>query len=186
MARVAVHVANARLVRAAHVALEATAGAILALDPEGRLVWASPAARQLVVACLEMEPERVVERPELRAWLATRALRAWADAVELRLAGPKRTIGLTAIGRSPHGELVVRAAAVDGEGTAERLAAAFGPGRREAEVLAWLAQGKSNRDIARMPGSRPRTVMNHLERIFAKLGVENRTAAAAAALRRIG
>jgi DNA-binding CsgD family transcriptional regulator len=53
---------------------------------------------------------------------------------------------------------------------------------REAEVLFWVAQGKSNTDTATILGTRPRTVHKHLDRIFCKLGVENRTAAASRAL----
>jgi DNA-binding CsgD family transcriptional regulator len=53
---------------------------------------------------------------------------------------------------------------------------------REAEVLAWVAQGKSNSTIGTILGISPRTVQKHLERTFHKLGVESRTAAAAQAL----
>ena len=45
---------------------------------------------------------------------------------------------------------------------------------REAEVLLWIARGKSNRDIAEILEFSPRTVNKHLEQIYAKLGVENR------------
>jgi DNA-binding CsgD family transcriptional regulator len=54
---------------------------------------------------------------------------------------------------------------------------------REAEAPAWIARGKANRDIAQILGLSPRTVNTHLEQIFATLGVENRTAAAAVAMR---
>lgn len=53
--------------------------------------------------------------------------------------------------------------------------------RREAEVLAWVARGKTNAEIAATLGTRPRTITKHLERIFPKLGVATRTAAAAVA-----
>ena len=49
---------------------------------------------------------------------------------------------------------------------------------REREVLFWLARGKSNGEIAAILGIRSATVGKHLERIYPKLGVENRTAAA--------
>jgi DNA-binding CsgD family transcriptional regulator len=49
---------------------------------------------------------------------------------------------------------------------------------REREVLEWVAAGKTNRDIAAILGARPRTIEKHLERIYEKLGVETRTAAA--------
>lgn len=58
----------------------------------------------------------------------------------------------------------------------------FGLTRREAEVLAWVAQGKTNPDIAVILNTSRRTVGKHLERIYQKLGVETRTAAAALAL----
>jgi DNA-binding CsgD family transcriptional regulator len=50
--------------------------------------------------------------------------------------------------------------------------------QRETEVLKWVRQGKSNKEIAAILGIEPKTVAKHLERIFKKLGVENRTAAA--------
>ena len=50
--------------------------------------------------------------------------------------------------------------------------------RREREVLEWVAAGKTNRDIAQIIGARPRTIEKHLERVYEKLGVEGRTAAA--------
>ena len=49
---------------------------------------------------------------------------------------------------------------------------------REREVLAWVAAGKTNRDIAAILGASTRTVEKHLERVYEKLGVETRTAAA--------
>ena len=53
---------------------------------------------------------------------------------------------------------------------------------REAEVLRWLAAGKTDRDIAALLACSPRTVQKHLERIYIKLGVETRTAAVMRAL----
>lgn len=48
---------------------------------------------------------------------------------------------------------------------------------REAEVLLWVAQGKSNADIAGILNCAENTVKVHLSRVFEKLGVENRNAA---------
>lgn len=48
---------------------------------------------------------------------------------------------------------------------------------READVMEWLDQGKSNQDIGVILGISQHTVRKHLENIFRKLGVENRTAA---------
>lgn len=54
---------------------------------------------------------------------------------------------------------------------------------REVEVLAELATGKSNREIAASLLTSDRTVTSHVEHILTKLGVRNRTAAAAEANR---
>jgi DNA-binding CsgD family transcriptional regulator len=53
---------------------------------------------------------------------------------------------------------------------------------REAEVLFWISQGKSNHDIGVILGAKTGTICKHVEHIFGKLNVENRTAAAVVAL----
>lgn len=53
---------------------------------------------------------------------------------------------------------------------------------RESEVLLWIAQGKSNGDIATILGCAENTVKVHTARIFEKLGFENRNAATVRAL----
>jgi DNA-binding CsgD family transcriptional regulator len=53
---------------------------------------------------------------------------------------------------------------------------------REAEVLFWISQGKSNHDIGVILGAKTGTICKHVEHILGKLNVENRTAAAVVAL----
>ena len=62
------------------------------------------------------------------------------------------------------------------------LEAKLGLTPRESEVLLWVAQGKSNGDIALILATGESTVKKHLEHIFEKLGVENRGAAALCAV----
>jgi len=57
----------------------------------------------------------------------------------------------------------------------------LGLSRREAEVLVWVAEGKTNPEVALILSLSPRTVQTYVDRIFRKLGVETRTAAAATA-----
>jgi DNA-binding CsgD family transcriptional regulator len=52
---------------------------------------------------------------------------------------------------------------------------------REAEVLFWISQGKSNHDIGVILGAKTGTICKHVEHILGKLNVENRTAAAVVA-----
>jgi DNA-binding CsgD family transcriptional regulator len=56
---------------------------------------------------------------------------------------------------------------------------------REAEILRWIAAGKSDRQIGAILGISPRTVQKHQQHLYEKLGVENRTAAAMRAARGI-
>jgi len=48
---------------------------------------------------------------------------------------------------------------------------------RETEVLRWIAEGKSNEEIALILGLSPRTVHKHVEHVLAKLEVPNRVSA---------
>jgi transcriptional regulator EpsA len=65
-------------------------------------------------------------------------------------------------------------------GTARRAAAEVT--RREAEVLHWIREGKSNADIARILGLSPWTVKNHVQSTLKKLGVQNRAHAVSRAI----
>ncbi|MEA3204874.1 MAG: hypothetical protein QOG92_495, partial [Verrucomicrobiota bacterium] len=59
---------------------------------------------------------------------------------------------------------------------------ALGLTSREAEVLYWITEGKTNPEIAIILDSSINTVKKHANNLFTKLGVETRTAAARAAL----
>lgn len=79
-----------------------------------------------------------------------------------------------------------RRGAVDPHAAEPEALASLGLTRREAEILLWVARGKTNPEIATILGIGLTTVKKHLEATFAKLGVENRTSAAAMALERLG
>lgn len=56
---------------------------------------------------------------------------------------------------------------------------------REAEVLLWIAQGKSNGEIGAILGATENTVKKHVQHIFEKLGIESRNAATVMALEKL-
>jgi DNA-binding CsgD family transcriptional regulator len=58
-----------------------------------------------------------------------------------------------------------------------------GLSEREAQVLCFVAEGKSNREIARQLFVSPNTVANHVRSILSKTGSNNRTEAASFAIR---
>ena len=59
---------------------------------------------------------------------------------------------------------------------------ALGVSEREAEVLLWIAQGKTNEDIGAILGISIQTVKKHVIAVFIALGVENRSSAAVRAM----
>jgi DNA-binding CsgD family transcriptional regulator len=65
---------------------------------------------------------------------------------------------------------------------AENPLGSLGLTAREAEVLTWIAQGKTNYEIGVILSACTGTICKHVEHILSKLGVENRTAAAGIAL----
>ena len=66
--------------------------------------------------------------------------------------------------------------------SADPLQQELGLTRREAEVLLWVAQGKSNGEVATILGMSEKTVKQHMGSIFQKLGLESRNAATVRAL----
>lgn len=67
-----------------------------------------------------------------------------------------------------------------------RTLKSLGLTRREAEILVWIARGKTNNEVAKLLYISPRTVKKHLEHIYQKLGVESRTEAVSRALEIFG
>jgi DNA-binding CsgD family transcriptional regulator len=65
----------------------------------------------------------------------------------------------------------------NGEGNAGPVGS-VGLTPRETEVLTWIAQGKTNYEIGVILSAATGTICKHVQRIFFKLSVENRTAAA--------
>ena len=77
-------------------------------------------------------------------------------------------------------DAVLRAA---GERVHRRPARPGRPHRREVEVLQCLVRGQSNREIAKTLVISPKTVGNHVEHVYTKIGVGNRAAASLFAMR---
>ena len=87
--------------------------------------------------------------------------------------------------RTGDDDLLIVMREVSDAAVVDAMVQAFKLTLREAEVLYWVAKGKTNRDIGDILGSSPATVKKHLERVYVKLGVETRTAAAGIASSRL-
>ncbi|MEM7500335.1 MAG: response regulator transcription factor, partial [Pseudomonadota bacterium] len=182
IARIAVHIANARIVAEARMALDAAGRSVMAFARDGSVQWATPRAQELAGAAVA--PGGAARGPAAE-WVGRIVDRPVSTVRPLVLAEGEgqRPFSLVYLGRTASDAVLTRVAAATTEPPGQRLASSLKLTPREGEVLGWLADGKANRDIAAILGLSPRTVNKHLEQIYAKLEVENRTAAVAKALR---
>jgi DNA-binding CsgD family transcriptional regulator len=159
---------------------------LIVLSPAGRVRFATRWARHRMTAYFGGRPWSGERLPDV--------LRRWLQQQEARLASTGDAPPVRApfvVGRNGR-RLVIRLVSEPDRrlllleeelmGVAPRLLESLGLTRRESEVLAWVAGGKTNAEIGQILGMRRRTASKHLERIFQKLGVETRTAAAVRAL----
>jgi DNA-binding response OmpR family regulator/DNA-binding CsgD family transcriptional regulator len=196
MARMSVHLRTARQMQQgalertqARNALDAFGYATITVRAtDGRLMWQTPLARDLLRRYCGTEAP-VTPVPVVQ-WLRRHLAQADAPQEPPRLSvplGPRQLVFRLHrhVGDEDGGDWLIVMEERSDEATVEQLVQAFALTAREAEVLYWVCQGKINRDIADILGASPATVKKHLERVYAKLGVETRTAATAMAMNRV-
>jgi DNA-binding NarL/FixJ family response regulator len=184
LARIRVHLANARLTQSARAALDVSGRYLLAVNSAGKIMWATPQAQKLLSDTLSPDKDDDVVLPEpIPQWLdqARQGKAGSKAAITAALPGNEQ-LRLQYMGKLGANEFLLRLAKDFTSETPAEFSSELGLTAREGEVLSWLSKGKTNRDIAQILGLSPRTVDKHLEQIYSKLGVENRTAAAAIAV----
>lgn len=184
IARMNVHLANARLAQSAFVAMDQASRYLLATNVEGTILWNTPQAGTLIERFIDDDPVLNLRFPDhVKRWLKEQFAADTSTPKQFVLTDTEnRQLLISYIGRSSSDEYLLRVIEKDFDSIHVRLSTVFGLTAREAEVLTWIANGKANRDIGAILELSPRTINKHLERIHKKLGVENRTAAAAMAL----
>ena len=210
MARMGVHLQGARRARQearqagqARNALDAFGYASITVrltgkngEQDGKLIWQTPLARELLMRYYGTSAPQTPE-PVLN-WLRRHVLDAQRQIEPPRLSvelGPRRlTFRLhqqTGDGEGDDaaaggaGDWLIVMREISEDAVVGAMSLSFKLTAREAEVLYWVVKGKINRDIGDILGASPATVKKHLERIYAKLGVETRTAAAGMAMNRV-
>jgi DNA-binding NarL/FixJ family response regulator len=189
LARIRVHLANARLANSARAALDASGRYLLATNTSGGVLWCTPqTAKLLGLAFGDFHGEGDLLPPKVQEWLQKRGRSDLnsADTIVLGSDSSALKLQFSYVGHVAPEEILLRLVEGDIENENLVLKRKLQLTQRESEVLMWIARGKSNRDIAEILSLSPRTVNKHLEQIYAKLGIENRAAAAALAVRMLG
>ncbi|MEM6408599.1 MAG: DNA-binding response regulator [Pseudomonadota bacterium] len=176
LARMTTHVVNSRLLQSARQAIDAFDRAVLAFDRQANLTWGSEKG----MAVINGGPIDLSDQL-LKAWLLSCASRPVSECDPFT----SDTVDFLFIGVSIAGEILVKTVAQHGMSNEDILQQAFNLTQRESEVLYWLTLGKTNRDISTILALSARTVNKHLEQVFQKMGVDNRTSAALMADRKI-
>ena len=185
LARIRVHLANARLTQSARAALDVSGRYLLAVNGQGtssgrrrrrrnycRIRW--PPAATTTTSCCPI--------PCRNGWKQAQKGKAGSKAAAMASFPGNEQLRLQYMGKLGPNEFLLRLAKDTSGDMPAEFSTELGLTMREGEVLSWLSKGKTNRDIAQILGLSPRTVDKHLEQIYSKLGVENRTAAAAIAV----
>jgi DNA-binding NarL/FixJ family response regulator len=180
VARIRVHLANARAAQGARMALDASGRHLLAVNSSGELLWATPQARRLLAERMAGVPDHLILPLAVRAWV-TKISTAGGTPAPIPVETGPRKLQISFLARTGPDQFMLRLTEEDPGSAQTALRDKLALTNREAEVLLWLARGKANKDIAEILGLSPRTVNKHLEQIYSKLGVENRASATAVA-----
>ncbi len=189
LARIEVHLSQSRNLRRAERLLADREFAALTVDYSGRINWLTPTAEEWL-RDLDVT-QSLASACRVNNFLPGTLLnwfQAWRD-YDGHASGEHQLAQgfIVSISACEHpGEfmlLLQREESASGdvwnpEMLREKLKLTF----REAEILIWIARGKTNKEIGIILNGSPRTVNKHLEHIFEKLGVSTRAAAVAIAL----
>lgn len=172
-------------------AVEELGRGVIALTVGGRVQWCTDRARRLVSEYFGpfQSADRLPE--ELRRWvdrqrsilLADGAVPPMPEPLILERLGQRLVVRFVPDhAENRHLLLLEKQTLPFSTATLKSL----GLTRREAEILVWIARGKTNNEIADLLYISPRTVKKHLEHTYQKLGVESRTEAVSRALEIFG
>lgn len=180
VARMKVHLSNARLTLSARLALDSAGQFLISASADGSLLWTTPQAFHLLESSgLDGQWLETDLPNQLRQIFAPH----YNKEKGLLLKSGDKPLEVRYISQTEPGEFLLQLIDLERPSEIELLRENLPITEREAEVLLWIARGKTNREVGTILGTSPRTINKHLEQLFRKLHVENRTAAAVIALK---
>ncbi len=182
LARMKVHLANARLADSTQRALDNTGQMLFSCNSEGEINWATPTAFEFLDS-ISIDKNWKIDhlQPQLKNWLC----HPLNSKQRLTIESADMPTAIEFVENRNSDDHLLKFVSLQVTPEEDILQAHFPLTRRESEVLCWIARGKTNREIGQILDISPRTVNKHLEQVFDKVGVENRTTAASVAIRLI-
>lgn len=179
IARLTVHLSNAKMIESAQNALDAGGRPVLAVSQVGHLIWASPDAKKLLDDLPGfLNEDNVIANAQFLHWLSELVRTPLSKSNPIKMGEKEIQTEFCLLGIRTPTEILLSIEKTSVSNPEKLLAEEFSLTAREAEILIWLSRGKTNRDIGDILSISNRTVNKHLEQIFQKLGVDNRTSAA--------
>jgi DNA-binding CsgD family transcriptional regulator len=174
LVRIRSHIHNAKVALSAQTALDYAGKNLFCLNTnaKGQVAWATPHVYELVEQlALEEDVPWTRLANFLQLWLVQSSkqdlpLHFFKESVKVIYEGQQNELHMLRLAQ----EKVAR--------TPLNLQTSLPITKRESEVLYWVSYGKTNWEISQILEMSPRTVNKHLEQIFRKIEVDNRTAAA--------
>jgi DNA-binding response OmpR family regulator len=151
LARIRVHLANARISHSARTALDAFGRFLLAASGTGKILWCTPqAGRLLGKAFRDFDTDQYVLPRSVQDWLQQCAAGQASSPppIDLKADAFSPKLQLLYVGQIGPDENLLRLIEGDLGSDQTVLRKKLSVTEREAEVLLWIARGKSNRDIA--------------------------------------
>ena len=177
IARIKRHVQTAKLALSAQDALDHAGKNVFCVNNVGRLAWATPQVHQIIEAVSQdvINPWSTIAEL-INQWLpnlSDESLKITCFESPLNVSYERKQDDLH----------LLRLVQTKVQKSPEDLKAKLPITKRESEVLYWVSYGKTSWEISQILTMSPRTVNKHLEQIFKKLEVDNRTSAAAISIR---
>ncbi|HHJ19019.1 MAG TPA: response regulator transcription factor [Gammaproteobacteria bacterium] len=182
LVRIRQHTNSARMLMEAQKALDSMRQHVFCINKNGKILWATPEAQALLNQYQQEGEKMITLSEQLYRWLPN-----GQAGHNLALPIQQQDLILTVhyFKQTEEDEFLLKLQSPNVEIHPSVLEESLAITYREAEVLLWLAHGKTNREVAEILKMSPRTVNKHLEQMYPKIGANNRTAAAAIAIQTI-
>jgi DNA-binding NarL/FixJ family response regulator len=178
MARIKTHLNMARTVLSAQSALDTTGQNLCAVNAQGQLLWATPWVNHELERLGKGNWTQLGLAAPIARWLALNPKEGAHMSTHFEQTG----LQWIRVRQNSDDEFLLKLVIEGQIDEVQILRKHLNVTQRESEVLLWVAKGKTNREIGQILDLSPRTVNKHLEQLFKKIGVDNRSSATALAV----